>query len=69
MSCTRDEDRPAVRSRSVDLAGTDDLGGHSNQSQEPLADWLAARVADGSLTFAGTTDGIDNYRILKPLYE
>lgn len=37
-------------------------------SAEPLRDWLDDRLHRGDITYHATVNGIDIYRILRPLY-
>lgn len=65
VSCIRDDDRLAVRQRTVHIAGGDDL----DRPQDRLSDWLAERVASGDLRYLCTHAGIAIYLPLRRLHD
>lgn len=68
MSCIRDPDRLAAHHGHSRIAGADADTRPSPVSAEPLRDWLDDRLHRGDITYHATVNGIDIYRILRPLY-
>lgn len=69
MSCIRDPDRLAVHRRDSDGVRPDADARQPNLTDEPLQDWLHGRLFRGDIRYVTTENGIDIYRILRPLYE
>lgn len=69
MSCIRDPDRLADDRSDSNGVRPDDYVGQANLSDEPLQDWLHDRLFRGDIRYVTTENGIDIYRILRPLYE